>query len=101
MTTLMAPLQSMHRRLARRRQMRTALHMLSASGVIRPSHVEFRYASSVQSHRPSRRHREAAAELLTEVPTRSPQWQSPLHMAIGQIGQWLMTLSPRTPQPGQ
>ena len=40
---LMSPFHHVRKHLARRRQLRTVLHMLSASGVIRPSHIEPRY----------------------------------------------------------
>jgi hypothetical protein len=40
---ILMPLQYVRKQRARRRQVRTVLHMLSASGVIRPSHVEPRY----------------------------------------------------------
>jgi hypothetical protein len=40
---ILTPLQYVRKQRARRRQVRTVLHMLSASGVIRPSHVEPRY----------------------------------------------------------
>jgi hypothetical protein len=38
-----SPLHYVRNKRARRRQVRTVLHMLSASGVIRPGHVEPRY----------------------------------------------------------
>ena len=43
MRMLMSPFHHVRKQLARRRQLRTVLHMLSASGVIRPSHIEPRY----------------------------------------------------------
>ena len=43
MRILISPLQYVNRTRARRRQVRTALHMLSLSGVIRLSHIEPRY----------------------------------------------------------
>ncbi len=38
-----SPLRYMRKQRARRRQVQTVLHMLSVSGVIRPSHIEPRY----------------------------------------------------------
>lgn len=38
-----SPLHYVRKKRARRRQLRTVLHMLSASGVIRPGHIEPRY----------------------------------------------------------
>jgi hypothetical protein len=43
MGILTSPLQYVSKARARRRQVRMALHMLSVSGVIRPSHIEPRY----------------------------------------------------------
>ena len=37
-------------RAAHNRQKRTALHMLAASGVVRPCHVEIRYPTHRQQH---------------------------------------------------
>ena len=43
MHILISPLHHVKKHRARRKQLRTVLHMLSASGVIRPSHIEPRY----------------------------------------------------------
>lgn len=43
MRMLISPLYLVRKQRARRRQIRTVLHMLSASGVIRPGHIEPRY----------------------------------------------------------
>jgi len=43
MHILISPLHHVRKHRARRKQLRTVLHMLSASGVIRPSHIEPRY----------------------------------------------------------
>jgi len=43
MRILISPIQYMRKRRARRKQLRTALHMLSASGVVRLGHIEPRY----------------------------------------------------------
>lgn len=43
MRILTSPLHYVRKKRARRRQVRTVLHMLSVSGVIRPSHIEPRY----------------------------------------------------------
>lgn len=49
MHVLSSPIQYMKLRRARRQQKRMALHMLSLSGVLRPGHVELRYAVSLAS----------------------------------------------------
>jgi hypothetical protein len=46
MRMLMSPILYVIKQRARRRQVRTVLHMLSASGVIRPGHIEPRYFES-------------------------------------------------------
>lgn len=46
MGMLTSPIHYVKKQRARRRQVRTVLHMLSASGVIRPSHIEPRYFES-------------------------------------------------------
>lgn len=46
MRILTSPIHYVKKQRARRRQVRTVLHMLSASGVIRPSHIEPRYFES-------------------------------------------------------
>ena len=43
MRILTFPLHYVRKKQARRRQVRTVLHMLAVSGVIRPSHIEPRY----------------------------------------------------------
>ena len=43
MRILTSPIHYVRKQRARRRQVRTVLHMLSASGVIRHSHIEPRY----------------------------------------------------------
>jgi hypothetical protein len=43
MRIITSPISYVRRQRARRRQVRTVLHMLSASGVIRPSNIEPRY----------------------------------------------------------
>lgn len=43
MNILTSPIVRMRKQRARRKQLRTVLHMLSVSGVIRPGHIEPRY----------------------------------------------------------
>ena len=45
MHVLSSPIQYIKLRRAHKKQKRTALHMLALSGVVRPSHVELRYAT--------------------------------------------------------
>lgn len=43
MRIFISPIVRMRKQRARRKQLRTVLHMLSVSGVIRPGHIEPRY----------------------------------------------------------
>ena len=47
MHALSSPLQYLKFRRMHKQQKRTALHMLAASGVVRPSHVELRYTTPI------------------------------------------------------
>ena len=49
MSVLFSPFQYIKIRSVHKRQKRTALHMLALSGVVRPSHVELRYATPIAS----------------------------------------------------
>ena len=49
MHVLSSPIHYIRLRRARTKQKQTALHMLSLSGVLRPSHVELRYTTPIAS----------------------------------------------------
>ncbi len=49
MHVLSSPIQYIKLRRAHKKQKRTALRMLALSGVVRPSHVELRYATPIAS----------------------------------------------------
>jgi hypothetical protein len=49
MDVLSSPIHYMKSRKAYMKQKRTALHMLALSGVVRPGHVELRYATPIAS----------------------------------------------------
>lgn len=49
MHVLSFPIQYIKLRRAHKKQIRNALHMLAVSGVVRPSHVELRYATPMAS----------------------------------------------------
>jgi len=64
MRILTSPIHYVRKQRARRRQVRTVLHMLSASGVIRHSHIEPRYfehSSQVEGVLPSESKRHTVA----------------------------------------
>ena len=85
----------------RRRQVRTALLMLSASGVIRPSHIEPRYfeqpAHIDTFHRQTARARPSSTNALA-----SPSvWQRNITVDVRRIRNWIGAMSPARLQPGQ
>ena len=49
MYVLSSPIRYIKSRRAYKKQKRTALHMLAVSGVVRPGHVELRYAAPIAS----------------------------------------------------
>ena len=53
MRVLSSPIEYIKLRSAHKKQKRTALHMLALSGVVRPSHVELRYATPIDRLPPS------------------------------------------------
>jgi hypothetical protein len=75
MRIFISPIQYMRKQRARRKQLRTALHMLSASGVVRLGHIEPRYfepPSHVDAlyRREGKRHA-GGAPVGTSLPDRS------------------------------
>jgi hypothetical protein len=95
MARLLSPLHSVKRHMTRRRQLRTALHMLSASGVIRPSHIEFRYTSPILRKDTLHKQRESPVEFLSQIPSRPAPWQEHIHKKLARIAQWVVTIRPR------
>ena len=98
---LFLPIHSVRRHIARRRQIRTALHMLSASGVLRPSHVELRYTApltrkrlgeglSVRSLQPASHHAVAVS-----------RWPSQPKLIIGRMRSWVGNVRPAHLQTGE
>ena len=75
MHILTSPIHYMRKRRARRRQVQTVLHMLSVSGVIRPSHIEPRYFEPSSQVNALYR-REAKPAVLCTTP--APQTPVPL-----------------------
>ena len=72
MRLLVSPFHYVRQQRARRRQLQKVLHMLSVSGVVRPSHIEPRYFESSASvdavnRQQANRHRTAVS---SHTPTR-------------------------------
>jgi hypothetical protein len=86
-----SPLQYIKLRRAHRRQIQTALHMLSVSGVIRLSHVELRYSTPVANATSFRR--QAAALEPQAHPLPLPSWDHKAEHNMKQASQWVRILS--------
>lgn len=100
MSGLASPIHAVRHRLARRRQLRTALRMLSASGVIRAGHVELRYASPI-----TRKGLAPQYAVRTEArpATRTATFPSFRSMKSGlsRVRQWAIGVSPSVPLTGE
>ena len=92
MHVLSSQIQYMKLRRARTKQKRTALHMLTLSGVVRPSHVELRYATPIASITAFRAQPTAIEHPQTQpIPSRS--WEHNFTLNIKQTRQWARSLS--------
>lgn len=77
---------------ARTKQKRTALHLLALSGVVRPSHVELRYAAPIASITAFRAQPTAIEHTRTQpIPLRS--WDQNITLNMKQTRQWTHSLS--------
>jgi hypothetical protein len=92
MHVLSSPIQYIKLRRAHKKQKRTALHMLSVSGVVRPSHVELRYSTHITSMTAFRRQPTAIEHQQTH-PLPLPSWDHDITLNMKQTGQWARTLS--------
>jgi hypothetical protein len=88
MHVLYSPIHDMKLRRARMKQKRTALHMLALSGVVRPSHVELRYATPIASITAFR-----AQPTAIEHPQIQPTWEHNITLSLRQTWQWAHSLS--------
>lgn len=77
---------------ARKKQKRTALHMLALSGVIRPSHVELRYATPIASITAFRAQPTAIGYPQTH-PIPLPSWDHNTTFIMKQTRQWACSFS--------
>ena len=92
MHVISSQIQYMKLRRARTKQKRTALHMLALSGVVRPSHVELRYAIPIASITAFRAQPTAIEHPQTQpIPLRS--WERNITLNIKQTRQWTRSLS--------
>lgn len=74
-----SPIQFIKLRRARRKQKQTALHMLSISGVVRPSHLELRYSTPIANTTTFRRQPSAIEPETHSLPL--PSWDITPHAA--------------------
>ena len=92
MHVLSSQIHYMKLRRAHTKQKRTALHMLALSGVVRPSHVELRYATPIASITAFRAHPPAIEHPQTQpIPLRS--WDHNITLNMKQTRQWARSLS--------
>jgi hypothetical protein len=88
---LSSPIQYIRLRRTHKKQKRTALHMLAVSGVVRPSHVELRYSTTIPSMTAFRRQPTAIEHQTHPLPL--PSWDHNTTHNIKQKGQWARSLS--------
>jgi hypothetical protein len=92
MHVLSSSIQYIQLRSAHKKQKRTALHMLALSGVVRPSHVEIRYATPIASITASRAQPTAIGHPQARpIPLRS--WDHNITLNMKQTRQWARSLS--------
>jgi hypothetical protein len=91
MHILSSPIQYIKLRKAHKKQKRTALHMLTVSGVVRPSHVELRYSYPIASMTTVRK--QPTIERQQTHPLPLPSWDHDIARNMKQTGQWARGLS--------
>jgi len=87
-----SPLLYVRKKRARRRQVRTVLHMLSASGVIRPGHIEPRYFEP-SSHVDALYRQEAKRVIISSMPVISAAQQKS-RFEWTKLRQFVLTVKP-------
>jgi hypothetical protein len=92
MHVLSSPIQYIKLHRAHKKQKRTALHMLALSGVVRPSHVELRYATPIASITGFRAQPTAIGDPQTH-PIPLPSWDHNTTFNMKRTGQWACSLS--------
>jgi len=92
MYVLSSPIRYIKLRRAHKKQKRTALHMLALSGVVRPSHVELRYATPIASITAFRT-QPTEMEHPQILPIPSQSWDHMITLNMKQTGQWARSFS--------
>jgi hypothetical protein len=93
MHVLSSPIQYIKLHRAHKKQKRTALHMLALSGVVRPSHVELRYATPIASITAFRAQPTAIGDPQTHTIPLLPSWDHNTTFNMKQTRQWACSLS--------
>jgi hypothetical protein len=92
MYVLSSPIQYIKLHSAHKKQKRTALRMLALSGVVRPSHVELRYATPIDRIAAFRSQPTAIGNQQTH-PVPLPSWDYNTTFNMKQTRQWACSLS--------
>lgn len=92
MHVLSSPIHYIKSRRAYMKQKRTALHMLALSGVVRPGHVELRYATAIASITAFRGQPAAIKHPQTQAIPSQPENRN-VALDIKQARQWTRNLS--------
>jgi hypothetical protein len=92
MHALSSPIQYIKLRRSRTKQKRNALHMLALSGVVRPSHIELRYATPIASITAFRTQPTAIGH-PQPYPIPLPSWDHDTTLNMKQTRQWARNLS--------
>ena len=93
MHALSSPFQYIKLRRAHKKQKRNALHMLAVSGVVRPSHVELRYASPIVNMITASRGQAATTGYSLTHPVPLQSWDHNITRNMKQTPQWGCNLS--------
>jgi len=91
MHVLSSQIHSMKLRKERKKQTRTALHMLALSGVVRPSHVELRYTTPLANITAFRAQAPTTENPLIQ-PIPLPSWEHKPTLDRNQTWQWVCSL---------
>lgn len=92
MHVLSSPIQYIKLRRTHKNQKRTALHMLAVSGVVRPSHIELRYATPITRSAAFRVQSTAIGHQQTH-PIPLPSWDHNTALTMKQTRRWGRSLS--------
>src|SRR6476660_2149077 len=92
MHVLSSPIDYLKSRRAYKKQKRTALHMLAVSGVVRPGHVELRYATPIASITAFRVQPTAIKHPQTQAIPSQPE-NCTITLTTKQTRQWARNLS--------